>query len=285
MNSADCRSTATSTVTPDLIAEWRCSIGHTVRREQYLDIEGMRRFALALGGDKKVELRRPALAHWAWFLPELGKDEIGYDGTPIAGDFFPPISLSRRMLASTEINFGALPVLGEKAAFDVEIVDVSHKSGRTGELVFVKVRRTLLQSGKTCLSELQTYVFRGAGAPVSLPAPRTEEIEGKIWLPDEVSIFRFSAATFNAHRIHYDQSYTTTVEGYPALIVQGAFTAAKIAEHVVNETGRELLSFNFKALAPLFVNQPVWLARGRANEYVAVRCDGVIAMVAEVNFR
>ena len=183
------------------------------------------------------------------------------------------------MFAGSRIDFPAPLRLGEKADLVTTIADIRHKSGSTGDLVFVEVERTISQANICCVHEVQTYVYRDEGAPVALPDPAAVPPDGECWLPEEVNLFRFSAATFNGHRIHYDLRYATEAEGYPALVVHGPFTAAKLAELAMR--AGPLARFQFRALAPLFLGQPIYLRGAGQGEVEAVRCDGLVAMRAE----
>jgi 3-methylfumaryl-CoA hydratase len=267
---------------PDQIDEWRQSIGRREVLSERLEVESLRRYALAVGSDPAVEYNLPPLGHWAFFLPNPGDDAVGDDGHPKRGGFLPAITLPRRMFASANMLFEAPLLLGEEAQCASTIVDVSHKSGRSGDLVFVEVSRRLKQRGVVRVRERQSYVYRGDAAPTPLPVVDGEDIAGETWAPTVVNLFRFSAATFNGHRIHYDQPYATQVEGYPALVVHGPFIAAKLAG--LAGRGRALASFAFRAQAPLFLGQPVRLQDAGA-EMRAVRCDGAVAMTATVTFK
>ena len=131
------------------------------------------------------------------------------------------------MFASAEFRFGAPLVLGEAAELVSTIADLRRRSGRTGELVLVDVERRLSQGGAPRLTEVQTIVYREAGAATP-PVPEAASGPGELWRPNPVDLFRFSAATYNSHRIHYDQAYARDVEGYPDLVVHGPFTAARL---------------------------------------------------------
>jgi 3-methylfumaryl-CoA hydratase len=147
--------------------------------------------------------------------------------------------------------------------------------------VFVDVERTVSQMGKARVCERQTIVYRDAGeATPAVQAIRTDAGEdGEMWRPESTDLFRFSAATFNTHRIHYDEPYAREVEGHPALVVQGPFIAAKLAGFARRQAGQALAQFSFRAHAPAMVNQPIRIGMGRTGgEVAATRCDGVIAM-------
>ncbi|WP_157215417.1 hypothetical protein [Flavisphingomonas formosensis] len=272
------------------LAEWRGAIGRSFTRTQLLDTESLRRFSVAIGGDGKVEEAQPPLGHWAWFLETSADAEIGADGHPRRGAFLPDIpELPRRMFASTAIRFEAPLLLDAPAEAETRIGDMRHKAGRSGDLLFVDVDRILTQQGAVRVSERQTLVYRaeaGEVAPLTMPVEaedaRAVPAGGELWEPGPVNLFRFSAVTFNGHRIHYDAPYATGVEGYPALVVHGPFSAAKLAALAARQG--PLASFEFRAQAPLFAGQPVRLVRTEAGEFHALRCDGATAMVAKAGY-
>ena len=266
---------------PLLVAEWQQAVGRTQVRDEVLSREDLRRFALAVGFS--ADEIAPPPAHWAFFLPAPGDDEIGPDGHPRRGDFLPAVTLPRRMFAAASMDFAGNLVPEAEARLTSTIADVTHKVGRSGDLVFVEVEREIAQGGEPKVRERQTYVYRGDGPPAPLPAPAAEEPRGARWEPNEVNLFRFSAATFNGHRIHYDRAYATHAEGYPSLIVHGPFTAAKLAALAMRDG--ELAHFAFRAEAPLFLGQPVYLQSGDTpGAYRAVRADGATAMTAAARF-
>lgn len=261
------------------IASWQDATGRTETRTEVLSTEALRRFAIAVGSTPDVQDDPPPLSHWAFFLPEPEDRNLGMDGHERRGGFLPAVSLPRRMFAGSTVEFLA-PLLLEREAVETRsIADVSHKVGRTGDLVFVEVDRTIDQDGVTRIRERQSYVYRSDGPRTSLPVLAVDPPEGELWHPDETNLFRFSAATFNSHRIHYDLPYAREIEGYPALVVHGPFTAAKLAA-IAARQGR-LTQFRFRANAPLFLGQPIYLRAAGSETVKAVRCDGKIAMTAE----
>jgi len=267
------------------IRHWCEWIGREEVSEQCLDIESLRRYAAALGESLNVEQEMPALAHWAWFLPVAAARDLGEDGHRARGGFLPPVSLPRRMFAASSMRFSAPLQLEAHAQLTSTICDVRHRRGRSGDLVFVELERRIVQHGQTRVEERQSIVYRGIGDPVPAIVPQPQAMPiGAIWQPEPVDLFRFSAVTFNAHRIHYDHLYATTVEGYPALVVHGPFTAARLFAHARAQRGISPNQFTFRALAPLFVSQPVQLLAGEHGEYHARRCDGEIAMTAAACF-
>ena len=261
------------------LADWQESVGRTQTRCEVLAAEPLRRYALATGADANVEGHWPALGHWAYFLPAASDDAIGLDGHPARGDFLPPVPLPRRMFAGSAITFESPLALEGNAILVSQIASVSHKRGRSGDLVFVEVDQAIEQHGSICVRERQKFVYRGNGSPIAMPEPRSPLPEGEIWQPDQVTLFRFSAATFNSHRIHYDLAYAREREGYPGLVVHGPFTAAKLA--AIARRDGPLARFTFRAMAPLFLGQPIHLRSAERGTLEAIRCDGEVAMRAE----
>lgn len=265
------------------IATWRGAVGRRMAQRQWLCAGDLDRFALAVG--MEPDDARIPLSHWAYFLPMPQDRQIGEDGHPRRGDFLPAITLPRRMFAAADMTFEAPLMLDDEAVLESEVADLRHKQGRSGDLVFVEVARTLTQAGVVRVRERQTYVYRDQGAPVPMPMPVAAASlpAGERWQPDEVNLFRFSAVTFNGHRIHYDHPYATGIEGYPALVIHGPLTAAKLAQLAARDG--ELASFSFRAEAPLFLGQPVVLERVGEGVVRAVRCDGAVAMTAQARYR
>jgi 3-methylfumaryl-CoA hydratase len=198
----------------------------------------------------------PPLAHWLYFLPVYRESEVGPDGHALKGSFLPPIELPRRMWAGSRLQFVRPLVVGSEVTRVSRIQEVAEKEGRSGKLVFVSVRHEVSDAGGLVLSDEHDIVFRGetalAGTPV--PAPREETWRREI-RPDPVLLFRYSAVTFNSHRIHYDRPYVTGIEGYPGLVVHGPLTATLLVDLLRrNAPGAKLATFAFRALRPLYDN-------------------------------
>ncbi len=275
-----------------VIARCREAIGRRRELTQRLDASSLLRFAAATGWDGDG---RPApLVHWAFFHEVSADADLGPDGHPRPGDFLPfAQELPRRMFASADIRFERPLVFDAPAEMVLEVVDVRHKQGRGGDLLFVEVARTVaqpgVQSGAPCVRETQTLVYRPAlvAAPSPLPTPAPDAFAapegGELWRPGPANLFRFSAATFNGHRIHYDRPYAVEVEGYPDLVVHGPFLAARLAALAARRG--PLASFEFRAAAPCFVDQPIRLAEVAPGELQAIRCDGVFCVSARATYR
>ena len=270
-----------SAITPDLVAEWRGSIGRERIEFQPLEMQNLRRYALALGLAGEEE--HPPLPHWAFFLPAHSDEELGPDGHAKKGIFLPAITLPRRMFAASEIQLEGPVETGIEGQLTSTVAEVTHKEGQSGDLIFVEVDRTLVQKGTVRIRERQSYVYWGESGSVPMPEPIDTVPAGERWEPSEVNLFRFSAATFNSHRIHYDLPYARDEEGYPALVVHGPFTATRLAELAARDG--DLASFSFRASSPLFLGQPITLRRSGEHELEAVRCDGATAMKAKVSYR
>jgi 3-methylfumaryl-CoA hydratase len=201
----------------------------------------------------------PPLAHWFYFLDHARQSELGADGHPNRGGFLPPVELPRRMWAGGRIEFHSAIALGATMQRRSTIKDVTAKTGATGEMVFVTVSHKIFSGTGVAISEEQDIVFRDM--PKEPPPPgraetRTARATRRI-VPDPTLLFRFSALTFNAHRIHYDRDYARNVESYPGLVVQGPLTAMLLMDHFLRERGPSRISgFTFRALRPLFDTSP-----------------------------
>ena len=208
----------------------------------------------------------PALWHWLYFLPLHRQSEIGPDGHANRGGFLPPVPLPRRMWAGSQFQFHSPLRVGDALMRTSTIHDVTEKSGRTGPLVFVKVRHEIRRDGEAdvALTEFHDIVYReapSADQPASAPttAPAISPWERK-WVPDDVLLFRYSALTFNGHRIHYDRRYVTEVEGYPGLIVHGPMLATLLLDLLRHEKPDAAIArYEFKAVRPVFDINPFFV--------------------------
>jgi 3-methylfumaryl-CoA hydratase len=208
----------------------------------------------------------PPLWHWLYFLPQHRQSELGPDGHARRGGFLPPVPLPRRMWAGGRLQW--LPenplVVGDAVRRISSIESVTHKAGRTGDLLFVLVKHEVHNAKGLALSEEHDIVYRAAAQPGEpgepVPPPVLAE-KGAAWqreiTPDDVLLFRYSALTFNGHRIHYDRKYVTEVEGYPGLIVHGPLIATLLGDLVRRHApGAFIKHFNFKAVRPTFDLHP-----------------------------
>jgi len=221
----------------------------------------------------------PPLWHWLHFLPRAPQAGLDGDGHPQRGGFLPPIPYPRRMFAGARLQFHRPLVIGEPAQREASIRDVVLKSGKSGSLAFVTVGLLFVQNGQVCVEEEQDIVYREPGGPVAAPIaapwpPVPEPSWTRVLQPDSRLLFRFSALTFNAHRIHYDRDYANAVEGYPGLVVHGPLTAMLLAQLVRLSSARPMRTFSFKGVAPLFDLGPVRLVGTPEGEHVTLQAQG-----------
>ena len=231
----------------------------------------------------------PLLWHWLYFLETPRIDELGPDGHARKGGFFPPIAQPRRMFVGGRSRLDRPLRLGTRAELQETILGCESKEGGSGLMTLLTVGYRYSQGGQLCVSEERDFMYLperdSPGAE-----PQTAEMSG---IPDAsmareipvdpVLLFRFSALTFNGHRIHYDRDYARREEGYPERVVHGPLTAMLLAEMAAAEQG-PLVTFRFRARAPLFSGDTVRLRGDRAGDRIelkAYRPDGQAAMIAE----
>lgn len=199
----------------------------------------------------------PPLWHWLYFLETRQRSKLAVDGHAMKGDFLPPISLPRRMWAGSRIEFLQPLRIGESVTRVSTIKNVSAKQGRSGELAFVTVEHCISGANGLALKEEHDIVYReyakpGAEPLTATPAP-AEAAFSKTIEPDVVLLFRYSALTFNGHRIHYDRDFARTAEGYPGLVVHGPLLATLMVELLLEaHPEHELREFQFRAIQPVF---------------------------------
>ena len=204
-----------------------------------------------------AHLPLPPLWHWLYFLPIHKQSELGSDGHARRGGFLPPVDLPRRMWAGGRLEFHRPLHTGEHITRTSRIAAVRFKEGRSGPLVFVLVRHEILDAAGLAISEEHDIVYRDhargeASEPASQAAP-TGAAWQRIIHPDDVLLFRYSALTFNGHRIHYDRRYATEIEHYPGLVVHGPLIATLLADLLRrNLPGATMTRFEFRAVSPIF---------------------------------
>lgn len=234
----------------------------------------------------------PALWHWLYFLPIPRQSELGPDGHAKRGGFLPPVPLPRRMFAGDRVQFHRPLRVGEKISRLSRIVDVNHKQGRSGPLVFVVVRHEISDREGLAISEEHDIVYRENPKNTdAAPAPQKPP-SGPSWAweirPEETLLFRYSALTFNGHRIHYDRRYATEVEGYPGLVVHGPLIATLLLELLRrNLADANVASLSFRAVRPLFDTAPFSVcgkvaSDGKSAQLWATDSEGWLAMDATV---
>ena len=253
----------TTHLEPQLLAHLQTWQGRSETLEDLITPAPLRALSATLDRDDVLPVtgtELPPLWHWLFFLPHHRQSDIGPDGHAKRGGFLPPVPLPRRMWAGGRLQWHAPLKVGDAVKRVSTIQSVTHKSGRTGDLLFVLVKHDVFNTHGLCLTEEHDIVYRPAAQatdPVPAPIAASSLAEpGEMWtrdvVPDDVLLFRYSALTFNGHRIHYDRKYVTQVEGYPGLIVHGPLIATWLVDLVRRHTDRPIRRFEFKALRPTF---------------------------------
>lgn len=208
-------------------------------------------------GEPKTGDAAPFTVHWCLAQPVFPMSMLGPDGHPTRGGFLPPVPLPRRMWAGGEIEFLQPLRVGDESTRTSRIADVQVKSGSTGTLCFVSVEHSISSPRGIAIRERQDIVYREmtsgapAGGKAPRPPPKAQHRESHV--SDPVLLFRYSALTFNGHRIHYDRNYVTRVEGYPGLIFHGPLQAALIIEMAARLRGGSApKKFTYRGVQPLF---------------------------------
>jgi 3-methylfumaryl-CoA hydratase len=230
----------------------------------------------------------PPMGHLLCFLPGAPQAEIGPDGHPKRGGIVPPIDLPMRMAAGSRVAFHAPVAFGANIKRVSTIANVTEKSGRTGRLVFLTLRHDVFAGETLCITDEADVVFRdksGNAGPLP-PGEKRKAQVSRIVEPTAALLFRFSALTYNAHRIHYDRDYATKEEGYPGLVVHGPLLATLLVDHFRrHRPDNRIATFEFRAQRPVFDLAPftvnlvdtasgadVWAADG----------DGYVAMAGRI---
>jgi len=239
----------------------------------------------------------PAGAHWCFFLPHAPMSEVGTDGHPKRGGFMPdPVGLPRRMFAGSRLTFLDAIKIGDAVTRWQEIASVTPKSGNSGRLLFVTVREEYSTNRGIAIKQENDIVYREAPPPnrkpiVASEQPSTKATWSRIIEPTPVMLFKYSAITFNGHRIHYDRPYAIGEEGYPGLVVHGPLTATFLMDLCRREVPDATLSeFSFRAVAPLYdtetfsVNATNIVESSNHWSMWALNGQGSVCMKAEATF-
>ncbi len=251
-------------------------VGREEERTQQLHAQIMHAMAATMDMQVAPIVGEPLPPGWQWlfFNPAAPRSGLGVDGHPQRGGFLPPIELPRRMWAGSRIQYVAELSVDAIATRRSRIQKVENKTGKRGPLWFVTVEHSISAGGKLCIVESQDIVYRDAtpSNPAPNAAPTIEPYDGKAqWSqtinPDTTLLFRYSALTFNGHRIHYDQAYARDEEGYPNLVVHGPLTATLLQRFAVEQGGGRMLAhFNFRGVSPLFVDRAFQIEGREADD-------------------
>lgn len=287
---------AVSRIDIEHLKQWE---GRQEIREDVISLTTARAMAATLDWQNEPNMgdELPAPWHWLYFLAAERQSRIGRDGHPMRGGFLPPVSLPRRMWASGNVMFEASLRIGDAVKKISTVQSVTHKTGGSGNLVFVVVGHDVYASDRLAIREEQNIVYREDPDP-STPAPRpisppaSAQFSREIF-PDPVLLFRFSALTFNSHRIHYDRDYAISEEGYAGLVVHGPLSATLLLDLVRSEAraagvAGDIQSYDYRALRPLIAGYPFQVQGCRDEQGVSlwvVDHTGAMTMQARVGLR
>jgi 3-methylfumaryl-CoA hydratase len=238
----------------------------------------------------------PPLWHWLYFLEARPPGELGPDGHPARGGFLPPVPLSNRMWAGGRVVFEAPIPLGATMDKRSRVRDVRHRRGRSGDLVFVTVLHEVHVDGRRCVREEHDIVYKAPTPPAASAGPGSdaatlpgERVGEAIVTPDATMLFRYSALTFNGHRIHYDLDHCRRVEGYDNLVIHGPLVATLLCGLAQQVAGRPVRTFDYRGLRPALLGATLTLQAHRdgaaADGRLVLRSvlpDGGVSMQAEV---
>ena len=283
-------------MTQDLekLKDW---IGRTEADVDYVTVPAVHRLAATLDRDDPMPNMGDPLPvgwHQILFPRVVRQSQIGADGHPERGDFLPPVPLPRRMFAGKRTTFHSDLRVGDAVRRDSVIQAVNIKQGRTGQMVFVTVKTDISSPRGLAITEEQDFVYREAapgGTPPQPPQPAPgRAVWSRVVTPDPVMLFRYSALTFNGHRIHYDQPYVTKVEGYPGLVMNGGLTTLLVFELARTHASTPIRYISSRNVRALFANQPITLGGepsldNKTATLWALNPEGALALTAEAEFR
>ncbi|WP_315765142.1 MULTISPECIES: MaoC family dehydratase N-terminal domain-containing protein [unclassified Bradyrhizobium] len=249
-------------MTSELSTDLHFTVGRSRTSQDIVTIGPLRGMAAMLGNSLPLMTAGEPIPpgwHWLYFLPSDPQTTLGLDGSAAAGDFLPAFEPSRRMWAGGSFEFHRPLRVGEHVERVSTVHGIDEKSGKQGRLVFVTLHHEIFGETDRAVTEEQVLVFRSptsagqrfADRPATLKADWSREI-----VPDPVLLFRFSALTFNAHRIHYDRPYAMEKEGYPGLVIHGPLQAILLLELLRSVSTRPVAGFKYRALRPIFDGAP-----------------------------
>jgi 3-methylfumaryl-CoA hydratase len=271
------------------MSDWQQWIGKSSTSVAQLHAEQANHMAVILDRDPSFQAgdALPPAWHWLYFHELVKASDLGPDGHPKLGLIMPPVPLPRRMWAGGSLAFFAPLRLGNTVEKVSVIRSIAPKQGRSGRLYFVGVEHTFRIQGAVHLVEEQTIVYRELdldGATGAAPAAPSDAEYSQEYTLDSTALFRYSALTFNGHRIHYDVDYCRAVEGYPDLVIHGPLIATLLLDLYVRR-GQPLRRFRYRAKSPLFLPHPFTVngkADGRSTTLWASNHAGGLAMEAEI---
>ncbi len=273
---------------------WDTWIGRSEIREDIVSPAILRRFNATLDLNTPKEIA-PDGVHWCLCLPDADTKQLKEDGHPPLGEFIPPLPFPRRMWAASSVRFLAPLAPNMVVMRQSNIRSIEEKIGKSGDLIFVEIDHITSCDGQKLIEERQSIVYRDHPTK-STPLPDDDmsfDLSDWPWrrevTPNTALLFRYSALTFNSHRIHYDRAYAVEQELYPALIVHGPLTATLLLQLCASELGNNrLASFEFRAKAPLYEGQKLYLVGRPEGNNITLKAlggDGRTAMEATAAVR
>ena len=248
-------------------------VGEKESAVDYVTIPSVHRLSATLDREDPMPKAGDALPigwHQLLFPRIVRHSQIGPDGHPARGDFLPPVPLPRRMFAGKRNTFHAPLKIGDEVRRESTILSVTPKQGRTGRMVFVTVKTDIYSPRGLAIVEEQDIVYREEPDPDAPPPPPQKAPGRPVWThavtPDEVMLFRYSALTFNGHRIHYDHPYVTKVEKYPALVMNGGLTTLLVFELARTHASTPIRTIASRNVRPLFVNRQFMVCGEPSND-------------------
>ncbi len=284
------------------MTDWSAWIGREEQRQDRADPALFTRWLATLDRAAPADGSAPQGFHWCLCTPDAPTAALGQDGHPLRDDspasFLPPVPLPRRMWASSKLEFLAPLRPGAAVKRRSRVASVTEKQGGSGLLVFVDVEHETSGADGVAVREVQSLVYRDAAAPGTPPAPPAlgdgrfdpgEWQAHRAVMPSEPLLFRYSALTFNSHRIHYDAPYACEVENYRGLVVHGPLTATLLLDLAQRELGDNALArFAFRGVSPAICGEMLHLvlrSKDAAYELGAYAADGRQIMSASAETR
>lgn len=278
-------------------SDWRNACNSTIGREETcadaLSPMAANCLLATLNDETRLSVgdSMPALFHWLYFNKPVSTNRLKADGHEIQGEFLPPVRYPHRMWAGSRIDFHYSLFLGEPAERRSTIKSIEFKTGSSGSLCFVNVEHVYRQQDRLCITDVHTIVYREeTGKPLSSTAASSADpiADSDSQSLDSIVLFRYSALTFNSHRIHYDHDYCRDVEGYPGLVVHGPLMATLLIRHLqASQPQQSLTNFSFRGRAPVFAGEQFRLATESSADTGAaslIKKGGTIAMSATGNW-
>jgi 3-methylfumaryl-CoA hydratase len=283
-----------------MVDDWAAWTGREELRDDRIDSEAVRRWLATFDRAAPENGLVPQGFHWCLCLPDAPTTSLGADGHPVRTDdrhgLLPPVPLPRRMWAASQVEFLAPLRTGQAVTRRSRVASIREKQGSTGKLIFVELVHSINADAECCVRETQSLVYREAAAgSAAKPSDDSHSFDPSAWEfhrvvePSTPLLFRYSALTFNSHRIHYDLPYAQQEEGYRGLVVHGPLTATLLLDLAARHFGdNKLRHFSFRGLAPAIAGEPLHLAlRGSGNEIdlIAVNAQGQQIMTASAQER